>query len=131
MILKTGRSAQGPLLRQRVRSVSSLVSEPNSCPYISGEGGIRGKGYSDTCQFGMRASERFFALCSREEKEENSSCRLEEEIDNHPILKRRGKCLEEEVGRCKIQKWKERCVIYDPNSKTWRQRKDAQSVLGI
>jgi hypothetical protein len=35
---------------------NSLVSEPDSCLYISDEGGIRGKGHSDTLhQFGIRA----------------------------------------------------------------------------
>jgi len=32
----------------------SLVSEPDSCLYISSEGGIRGKEYSDMRQFGIR-----------------------------------------------------------------------------
>jgi hypothetical protein len=42
--------------RAHGRVCVSLVSEPDSCLYISGEGGIRGKEYSDTQrQFGIRA----------------------------------------------------------------------------
>jgi hypothetical protein len=30
-----------------------------------------------------------------------------------------------------IQPWRKICVIYAPDLKTWRQHRDAQSVLGI
>jgi hypothetical protein len=52
-------------------TASVLVSEPNSCLYISDERGIRGKEYSDThCQFWYHRTKRFFAFCSREGERE-------------------------------------------------------------
>jgi hypothetical protein len=38
------------------------------------------------------------------EKKENSPCRRGEEIENHPIQRRKGKCPEEGVGKCRFHK---------------------------
>jgi hypothetical protein len=72
--------------------------------------------------------ENFFAFYSREEG--NSPCRQGDGIDSHPI-QRKEKTQGEAVGKHRIQKWKERYVIYELDSKIWRQHKDAQLVLGI
>jgi hypothetical protein len=61
--------------------------------------------------------ENFFAFCSREEG--NSPCHQGDRIDSHPI-QRKEKTQGEGVGKCKIQKWKERYVIYELESKIWR-----------
>jgi hypothetical protein len=48
-----------------------LVSEPDSCLYISGKGGIRCKEYSDTLrEFGIRARTLFVYFKQREKARE-------------------------------------------------------------
>ena len=77
---------------------------------------------------GIRAQERVFSFYSREGKD--SPCHQGEGIGNHPT-QRKGKTQEEGVGKCRIQKWRGKCVIYKPDLKTWRHHKDAQLALGI
>jgi hypothetical protein len=78
---------------------------------------------------GIRAQKGFFSFSSREK--EVSPCRQEEGIGKHLIFQRTGKCREEGVGRCLIQPWRERCMTYAPNLKTWRHHRGAQPVLGM
>jgi hypothetical protein len=54
------------------------------------------------------------------EDKENTPCRQGEEVDNHLIQRRKGKCPEREVGKCRIQMWKEECEIFMPEWRTWR-----------
>jgi hypothetical protein len=50
---------------------------------------------------------RKVSLLSVAEEKENSPCRQGEEVDNHPIQRRKGKCPEKEVGKYRIQTWRE------------------------
>jgi hypothetical protein len=54
------------------------------------------------------------------EEKENSPCRQEEEVDNHSIQREKGNCPEKEnypekeVGKYRIQTWRERYKIFVP-----------------
>jgi len=74
------------------RAVSGVVSKLDSCLYIS----------------------------NRRGHEESQPCRRGEATDKHPIRKRKGRCPEEGAGRCRIQKWKEICMTFVPDSWTWK-----------
>jgi hypothetical protein len=69
---------------------------------------------------------RKVSLLSIAEEKENSPCRQGEEVDNHPIQRRKGncpekeKCPEKEVGKYRIQTWREECEIFVPEWRTWR-----------
>jgi hypothetical protein len=72
--------------------------------------------------------EDFFAFCIKEEG--NLPCRQGDRIDSH-LIQRKEKTRGEGEGKRRIQKWKERYVIYELDSKIWRQCKDAQPMRGI
>jgi hypothetical protein len=73
-------------------ATSGLISEPDSCLYISGEEGISGKEYSDTLhQVWYQSLESFFSFYSRER---DSACHQGQGTCNHRI-QRIGKFQEE------------------------------------
>jgi hypothetical protein len=70
--------------------------------YFRQEEVVRGKEHSDTGQVVLELREASLLFVA--EKKENSPCRRGEEIDNHLIQRRKGKCPEEGVGKCSFQK---------------------------
>jgi hypothetical protein len=62
----------------------------------------RDKEHSDTHQ--VVSEHRKASLLSVVEKRKTSPCHREEEIDNHPIHRKKGRCPEEGVEKCRIQK---------------------------
>jgi hypothetical protein len=78
---------------------------------------------------GIKAQKYLFAFYNRGNKD--SPYHQEEEIGKHSIHQRRGKCRGEGVGKCLIQPWKERCMTYVPDSRTWRKHRGAQPMLDM